>query len=356
VNFVGSLLQRIVRLGTDANMIMSPPARGTARQTRRLAAGARTPDRGHGLLLGLMALGVAHGASAQTTHHLHHHAVVHKTAAHHAKTAAKTVAAHHMVAAHHGVAHKPLHAPVPVVHPHPLRPVPPHHARHVATGAVVAGGVAAAAAGAAAAAPAADAPPAAAPQIPAPTDKGSNTGLPLPRFAAFRAGEVNMRSGPGERYPIQWVYHRRDLPVKIEREFDVWRLVEDSDGEKGWVHQAVLTGTRTFVIPGLPPEGTEALPGEQTAQGGDHIGRADTRVIATVPTAQDAAAVSGGILMRAGASDTDTVVAVLKPGVVGVIRQCPVGSDWCKVTVKTYNGWLHRGAFWGLLPQEAIQP
>ncbi|NVN41838.1 SH3 domain-containing protein, partial [Ameyamaea chiangmaiensis] len=212
--------------------------------------------------------------------------------------------------------------------------------------------------GAAAPASAVDTPAPALTDVPpaAPTDKGSNTGLPLPRYAAFRAGEVNMRSGPGERYPITWVYHRRDLPVRIEREFDVWRLVEDSDGEKGWVHQAVLTGTRTFVIPGLPPEGAGTQAGEASARDGDHIGRADTRVIATVPTAQDAEQVAGGTILRTDASDQSGVVAVLKPGVVGVIRQCPVGSDWCKVSVKNHGGWLHRGAFWGLLPQEAIQP
>ena len=55
-----------------------------------------------------------------------------------------------------------------------------------------------------------------------------------------------MRAGPGTRYPIDWVYKRRDLPVEIEREFEVWRLVKDPDGTKGWVHQATLTGRRTL--------------------------------------------------------------------------------------------------------------
>ncbi len=39
------------------------------------------------------------------------------------------------------------------------------------------------------------------------------------------------------RYPIEWVYKRRSLPVEILR-FDVWRLVQDPDGIKGWMHQA----------------------------------------------------------------------------------------------------------------------
>ena len=68
------------------------------------------------------------------------------------------------------------------------------------------------------------------------------TGMPLPRFAALKTDEVNLRSGPGTRYPIQWVYKRRDLPVQIEREFEQWRLISDQDGERGWVNQATLTG------------------------------------------------------------------------------------------------------------------
>lgn len=69
---------------------------------------------------------------------------------------------------------------------------------------------------------------------------GSVTGLPLPRFAALRADRVNLRVGPGLRYPIRWVYLRVNLPVKIEREFGNWRLVENYDGVTGWVHQALL--------------------------------------------------------------------------------------------------------------------
>ena len=87
-------------------------------------------------------------------------------------------------------------------------------------------------------------------QTEADTAKGSNTGLPLPRFAALRSDEVNLRAGPGTRYPIQWVYKRRELPVEILREFEVWRLVQDPEGIKGWVHQATLTGRRSFIVTG----------------------------------------------------------------------------------------------------------
>ncbi len=138
------------------------------------------------------------------------------------------------------------------------------------------------------------------------------TGLALPRFAALRADDVNLRAGPGDRYPIEWLYKRRGMPVEIEREFEVWRLVTVPDGTKGWVHQATLMGRRDFIV----------MDKERT--------------------------------MRAGPADTTRAVAVLKPGVVGRIRACAADAQWCKVQVGGYRGWLPRDAFWGALPSEAI--
>jgi SH3-like domain-containing protein len=160
--------------------------------------------------------------------------------------------------------------------------------------------------------PAAPPPPAEAEKSAQTPEKGSATGLPLPRFAALRSDEVNLRKGPGTRYPIEWVYKRRDLPVEIEREFEVWRLVQDPDGIKGWVHQATLTGRRSFVV------------------------------------------VGADATLRHDATDTATPVAILKPGVIGHIRACDAAADWCQVQVSDYRGYLKRSQFWGTLPGEAV--
>ncbi|MBV8588678.1 MAG: hypothetical protein JO212_01190, partial [Acetobacteraceae bacterium] len=146
-----------------------------------------------------------------------------------------------------------------------------------------------------------------------PPGKGTVTGLPLPRFAALRSDDVNLRSGPGTRYPIQWVYKRHDLPVEIEREFEVWRFVRDPDGIKGWVHQATLTGRRTFIVTGR-----------------EHV-------------------------IRGSPEDSAPAVARLKPGVIGRLRSCEPQSGWCQVQIGEYRGWLKRDAFWGALPREAVQ-
>ena len=151
------------------------------------------------------------------------------------------------------------------------------------------------------------------PEPPAGPQKCTNTGLPLPRFGALRSDEVNFRSGPGTRYPIEWVYKRRDLPVQIEREFELWRLVRDQDGTKGWVNQATLAPRRTALVVG----------GEQ--------------------------------VLRRDARDDASPVARLKPGVIVRLRACEATSPWCQAQVGDYRGWMKRTELWGVSPDEAIQ-
>jgi SH3-like domain-containing protein len=78
----------------------------------------------------------------------------------------------------------------------------------------------------------------------------SSTGLTLPRFASMGASQINMRTGPGEQYPINWVYRREFLPVEITQEFGPWRKVKDMDGIEGWVNGNLLSDQRTGVVLG----------------------------------------------------------------------------------------------------------
>src|SRR5689334_12209385 len=77
--------------------------------------------------------------------------------------------------------------------------------------------------------------------------KGS--GLPIPRFATLKSDMVNVRTGPGPRYPIDWVFQRKGMPVEIVAEYENWRKIRDWQGASGWVYQGLLTGKRSFVVP-----------------------------------------------------------------------------------------------------------
>ena len=56
-----------------------------------------------------------------------------------------------------------------------------------------------------------------------------------PHFMSLRSNEVNLRAGPGEQYPIHWVYRRKGLPIEILDSYDVWRHVRDWQGTEGWI-------------------------------------------------------------------------------------------------------------------------
>jgi SH3-like domain-containing protein len=179
----------------------------------------------------------------------------------------------------------------------------------------------AAAAGAAAAAnrapePAQPAAPAGPPPLPPPST-GSVSGLPIPRFASLRSDQVNMRVGPNTTFPIEWTFQRRDLPVMIVGEFQVWRRIRDVDGAEGWVHQSTLAGRRTVLV--KPP------------------GAADE------------------IVLRRRGEDGATPVARMRPGVIARIRECEPASAWCEVQVQGMRGFVKRAEVWGLLPDEEVK-
>ncbi|MCS6853740.1 MAG: SH3 domain-containing protein [Elioraea sp.] len=158
-------------------------------------------------------------------------------------------------------------------------------------------------------------PPAAAPAPSAPPafSRGPVTGLPLPRFASLGRSEINLRAGPGTRFPVEWTYQRAGLPVEILHESDTWRRVRDMDGVEGWVQQARLSGRRTFIV----RAGTHTLHRE--------------------------------------ASERSPAVARLGAGVLGVIRRCEAASAWCEVEVQGRRGFLPRAAMWGVYPGEEVR-
>lgn len=141
----------------------------------------------------------------------------------------------------------------------------------------------------------------------------SSSGLPLPRFVTLRAAEVNLRSGPGVRYPVEWVYRQRNLPVEIIAEFDNWRKIRDWQGTQGWVHQSMLSGKRAVIV------------------------RGDLRTLRRQP-------------------DTGAKAqARLEEGVIAELLECPEGITWCRVEAGGHTGWLRKAEFWGVYARETMQ-
>ena len=92
----------------------------------------------------------------------------------------------------------------------------------------------------------------------------SGSGLPLPRFVSLRAGEVNLRTGPGVQYPVEWVYRKSGLPLEVIAEYKAWRKVRDWQGSQGWVHQTMLSSKRSFIVTGISRD-LRAKPSQKSA-------------------------------------------------------------------------------------------
>ena len=135
--------------------------------------------------------------------------------------------------------------------------------------------------------------------------------LPVPRFVTLAPNEVNLRTGPGIRYPIRLVVRKQGLPVEVIREFDVWRQVRDREGDEGWVHKSMLSGRRSVILTGAT----------QT-------------------------------ILRKPEEDARPVVR-LEPGVVAALETCR--EDWCEIAVGGFSGWARRDNLWGVYPDEQFR-
>lgn len=137
------------------------------------------------------------------------------------------------------------------------------------------------------------------------------SGLPLPRFASLKSNEINMRVGPGSRYPITYTYTRKNLPVEIIEEFAHWRRIRDSSGSTGWVHKNLLSGARTALITVKPA------------------------------TLYSKPSTTGLVRLRAGY------------GRIAQILACE--PNWCHVNIEGYEGWINKADFFGSTRKEIFE-
>ncbi len=140
----------------------------------------------------------------------------------------------------------------------------------------------------------------------------SNSGLPIPRFVSLKPDEVNVRTGPGTRYPISWVYRRAGMPVEVVEEFDMWRKIRDAEGSDGWVHKTMLEGKRNAIIKGKKPR------------------------IVRIDHEKDA-----------------KPLLKIEPTVITRLVECT--KDWCRIQISGHKGWIEKSALWGVYPDEIME-
>ena len=140
---------------------------------------------------------------------------------------------------------------------------------------------------------------------------GANSGLSLPRFVSIASDKARARSGPGLRYPIEWVYQRDGLPVEVVKEFENWRKILDIDGQGGWIHVSLLSGERTALVN-----------------------------------------TSSKVLLREAPLQDASGVAAVEPSLVVHLERCL--QTWCRVRRADFSGWIERNYLWGIYEGEEI--
>ena len=132
-----------------------------------------------------------------------------------------------------------------------------------------------------------------------------------PYWASIASGQAMTRTGPGKTYPGVWLYQRRDLPVRVVKKYENWRLIEDPDGAQGWMLVTLLSDRRTAIVkPGQPRP------------------------------------------IRVGRTDTAKPAYIAEQGVVGRISKCSDG--WCRMEIGNRRGYIRTSDVWGVSDGEVV--
>ena len=138
----------------------------------------------------------------------------------------------------------------------------------------------------------------------------SDSSLPVPRFVSIKSSPANVRRGPSREHEILWVYRQASVPVEIIAEHRDWRRIRDWDGDEGWIYQALLSSRRSVIVAGET------------------------------------------VTIRAAPDPMAAPVALVEPRVIANLLQCE--NDWCEIDADGHEGWVMRGAVWGVYSDEVI--
>ena len=133
-----------------------------------------------------------------------------------------------------------------------------------------------------------------------------------PYWASIASGQAMTRTGPGRNYPGVWLYQRRDLPVRVLKKYETWRLIQDPDGAQGWMLVTLLSDRRTGVVKS-----------------------GDPKPIRTDP------------------DDGAKVRYLAEPGVVGRLSKCK-GNGWCRIEIGKQEGYIRTSDLFGVDASEVV--
>ena len=109
-------------------------------------------------------------------------------------------------------------------------------------------------------------------------------------FASLRSGETNIRSGPGQNYPIKFTFKIKAIPMKVISEYDNWNEV---------------TKKRTLMVRISEPS----------------------------------------VNMYNKSSAKSKIIFKLENNVIGDYLGC--SNNWCQIKINGKKGWVEKSHLWG---------
>ena len=124
-------------------------------------------------------------------------------------------------------------------------------------------------------------------------------------FLTLRYDKVNLRLGPSKDYPVKIFYKKKYLPVLVVDQLDNFKKIKDHENNTGWIHISQLSKKKAAIT------------------------TKDNLLIFNKPTIYSKPS------------------AVLKMGILCIVQKCK--SEWCKIRVANFKGWVKKDSLWGLL-------
>jgi len=124
-------------------------------------------------------------------------------------------------------------------------------------------------------------------------------------FLTLRYDKVHLRQGPSREYPIKIFYKKKFLPVLIQDKSDNFRKIRDHENNSGWIHISQLSKKKAAIVID------------------------DELIVFNNPTIYSKPKV------------------VLNKGRLCLITKCK--TEWCKIKVDKYKGWVKKDSLWGRL-------
>ena len=122
------------------------------------------------------------------------------------------------------------------------------------------------------------------------------------RFLMLKNDKVNVRYGPGFKYPIKFIYKKKFLPVKIIDNKENFRRIIDHKNNSGWIHVSQLKKVNSLIV-------------------------------------------SEDTILFSKASKFSKPLAKLEKGKLLIVKKCQ--ENWCKVSDENYLGWINTNNAWG---------